>query len=230
MYSLLSLYISHTFDRLWTNLVFGVDRLLGTHMKNTKSSFNARMPLAVTLIIAAFASAFFISTYSNKGEKYWVLSNSIVKGHVITPSDVRRVHMNLSSISGNYLRASEQVIGQVAIRSMVVDEVLSVSDVANAFGSYASSAVPLSLRSSDLATGVGIGDQVDIYWVFDSFNGEGVIDPIMILGSVTLVGLDDSKNSLGGDVSITVAIEETQVLRLLSATTQGRLVVVRSYV
>jgi hypothetical protein len=88
----------------------------------------------------------------------------------------------------------------------------------------------LSLRSSDFATGVGIGDQVDIYWVFDSLNGEEVIDPIMILGGVTIVGLDDSKNTLGGEVSITVAIEETQVLRLLSATTQGRLVVVRSYV
>ncbi|MFM1967816.1 MAG: hypothetical protein RL590_673, partial [Actinomycetota bacterium] len=68
------------------------------------------------------------------------------------------------------------------------------------------------------------------YWVFDPLNGEEVVDPIMILGGVTIVGFDDSKNTLGGDVSITVAIEETQVLRLLSATTQGRLVVVRSYV
>jgi hypothetical protein len=57
-----------------------------------------------------------------------------------------------------------------------------------------------------------------------------VIDPILILGAVTVIGLDDSKNALGGDVSISVAIEETQVLRLLSATTQGRLVVVRTYV
>jgi hypothetical protein len=86
------------------------------------------------------------------------------------------------------------------------------------------------LRSSDLAAGVNLGDPVDIYWVFDSRNGEGVIDPILILGAVTVIGLDDSKNALGGDVSISVAIEETQVLRLLSATTQGRLVVVRTYV
>ena len=56
------------------------------------------------------------------------------------------------------------------------------------------------------------------------------MDPILILGGVSLEGLDDSKNALGGDVGITVAIEETQVLRLLSATTQGRLVVVRAYV
>jgi hypothetical protein len=69
-----------------------------------------------------------------------------------------------------------------------------------------------------------------LYWVLDSRNGEEVIDPVLVLGAVTLIGLDDSKNSLGGDVSITVAIEETQVLRILSATTQGRLVVVRSHV
>jgi hypothetical protein len=94
----------------------------------------------------------------------------------------------------------------------------------------ATSAVPLSLRSSDLASGIIEGDPVDIYWVLDSRNGEAVIDPILIMGGVTIITLDDSKNSLGGDISITVAIEETQVLRVLSATTQGRLVVVRTHV
>ena len=199
-------------------------------MKNNKSSFSARMPLAITLIIAAFASAFFISTYSNKGDTYWVLTSPITTGHVIAPSDIRSVHMNLSSSAQNYLRTGDQVIGLVAKRTMNADEVLSVSDVTNSNDSLATSAVPISLRSLDLASGVGLGDPVDIYWVLDSRNGEAVVDPILILGAVTVIGLDDSKNALGGDVSISVAIEETQVLRLLSATTQGRLVVVRSYV
>jgi hypothetical protein len=199
-------------------------------MKNNKSSFSARMPLAITLIIAAFASAFFISTYSNKGDTYWVLSTPITTGHVIAPSDIRSVHMNLSSSAQNYLSTADQVIGLVAKRTMAADEVLSVSDVTNASDSLATSAVPISLRSLDLASGVGLGDPVDIYWVLDSRNGEAIVDPILILGAVTVIGLDDSKNALGGDVSISVAIEETQVLRLLSATTQGRLVVVRSYV
>jgi len=199
-------------------------------MKNNKSSFSARMPLAITLIIAAFASAFFISTYSNKGDTYWVLTSPITTGHVIAPSDIRSVHMNLSSSAQNYLRTSDQVIGLVAKRTMNADEVLSISDVTNSNDSLGTSAVPISLRSLDLASGVGLGDPVDIYWVLDSRNGEAVVDPILILGAVTVIGLDDSKNALGGDVSISVAIEETQVLRLLSATTQGRLVVVRSYV
>lgn len=203
---------------------------MGTDMKNNKSSFSARMPLAITLIIAAFASAFFISTYSNKGDTYWVLTSPITTGHVIAPSDIRSVRMNLSSSAQNYLRTADQVIGLVAKRTMNADEVLSVSDVTNSNDSLATSAVPISLRSLDLASGVSLGDPVDIYWVLDSRNGEAVVDPILILGAVTVIGLDDSKNALGGDVSISVAIEETQVLRLLSATTQGRLVVVRSYV
>jgi hypothetical protein len=113
---------------------------------------------------------------------------------------------------------------------MGVGEVISTSDVTTSSQAMSTSAVPLSLRSADLASGVIVGDSVEIYWVLDSRNGEGVMDPILILGGVSLIGLDDSKNALGGDIGITVAIEETQVLRLLSATTQGRLVVVRAYV
>jgi hypothetical protein len=199
-------------------------------MKNKKSSYSARMPLAITLIIAAFASAFFISTYSNKGADYWVVANSFAPGHLITESDVVATHMNLGNSSENYLSTSDQLIGLVATRTMVVGEVISTSDVTTSSQAMSTSAVPLSLRSADLASGVIVGDSVDIYWVLDSRNGEGVMDPILILGGVSLIGLDDSKNALGGDIGITVAIEETQVLRLLSATTQGRLVVVRAYV
>ena len=203
---------------------------MGTAMKNKKSSYSARMPLAITLIIAAFASAFFISTYSNKGADYWVVANSFAPGHLITESDLVATHMNLGSSSENYLSTSDQLIGLVATRTMGVGEVISTSDVTTSSQAMSTSAVPLSLRSADLASGVIVGDSVDIYWVLDSRNGEGVMDPILILGGVSLIGLDDSKNALGGDVGITVAIEETQVLRLLSATTQGRFVVVRAYV
>ena len=199
-------------------------------MKNKKSTFSARMPLAITLIIAAFVSAFFISTYSNKGADYWVVANSFAPGHLITESDLVAAHLNLGNISENYLSTSDQVIGLVATRTMSSGEVVSTSDVTTASQALSTSAVPLSLRSADLAAGVIVGDFVDIYWVLDSRNGEGVMDPILILGGVSLIGLDDSKNALGGEIGITVAVEETQVLRLLSATTQGRLVVVRAYV
>ena len=199
-------------------------------MKNKKDSYGARMPLAITLIVAAFASAFFISTYSNKGYNYWVIAQPVTPGHVIALTDLRTDQLNLGDSADYYLTESDQIVGLVATRQMQVGEVMSTTDVSSSAEAMATSAVPLNLRSGDFAFGVNIGDSVDLYWVLDSRNGEEVIDPILILGGVTLIGLDSSKNSLGGDVSITVAIEETQVLRMLSATTQGRLVVVRSHV
>ena len=199
-------------------------------MKNKKVSYGARMPLAITLIVAAFGSAFFISTYSNRGSNYWVIAQPVTPGHVITQTDLTADHLNLGQSTEYYLRQTDQAVGLVATRQMQIGEVISITDVSSSAESMATSAVPLNLRSGDLAAGISVGDAVDLYWVLDSRNGEEVIDPILILGGVILIGLDDSKNSLGGDVSITVAIEETQVLRMLSATTQGRLVVVRSHV
>jgi hypothetical protein len=199
-------------------------------MKNTKDSYGARLPLAITLIVAAFASAFFISTYSNRGYDYWVIAQPVTPGHVITMEDLTTDHLNLGQSTDYYLRESDQIVGLVITRQMQAGEVISTTDVSSSKESMATSAVPLNLRSGDLASGISVGDSVDLYWVLDSRNGEVVIDPILILGGVSLIGLDSSKNSLGGDVSITVAIEETQVLRMLSATTQGRLVVVRSHV
>lgn len=199
-------------------------------MKHKKDSYGARMPLAITLIVAAFASAFFISTYSNRGYDYWVIAQSVTPGHVISLADLANDHLNLGDSTDYYLRETDQIVGLVATRQLQPGELISTADVNSSADSMATSAVPLNLRSSDLASGISVGDPVDLYWVLDSRNGEEVVDPILILGGITLVGLDSSKNSLGGDVSITVAIEETQVLRMLSATTQGRLVVVRTHV
>lgn len=93
-----------------------------------------------------------------------------------------------------------------------------------------SSAVPLSIRSLDIAAGIQVGEQVDIYWVIDSQNGEIPTDPVLILGGITLLSFDEKSKNFGTDASLTVAIEETQVLHLLRATTHGRLVVVRTHV
>ena len=52
----------------------------------------------------------------------------------------------------------------------------------------------------------------------------------MILGGVTVLSFDQKSKNFGTDAALTVAVEETQVLRLLKATTHGRLVVVRAHV
>ena len=190
----------------------------------------SRLPLAVTLIAAAFVSAFLIATFSNKGADYWVINHPISPGHQISSSDVSIVHMNLDASAQFYFSDEVEPIGMIATRIMHAGEIIGSMDLTSTVDAMSTSAVPLSVRSVDVATGLSIGEGVDIYWVLDTQNGEEVIDPVLILGGVTLLSFDDGGKNFGSDIGLSVAVEETQVLRLLSATTLGRLVVIRSHV
>ena len=195
-----------------------------------KKTRSTRLPLAVTLIAAAFVSAFLIATFSNKGADYWVINVPISPGHQISSADVSIAHLNLDASSQFYLSVEVEPIGMVATRIMHPGEIIGSNDLTSAIDAMSTSAVPLSVRSVDVATGLSIGEDVDIYWVMDTQNGEDVMDPVLILGGVTLLSYDDGGKNFGSDVGLSVAVEETQVLRLLSATTLGRLVVIRSHV
>jgi hypothetical protein len=198
-----------------------------TLQKKTRSS---RLTLAVTLIVAAFVSAFLLATFSNQGADYWVINAPISPGHQISASDVSMSHLNLAASAPNYL--SNQIVptGMVATRTMQIGEIVGSSDLTSVVDAMSTSAVPLSIRAADIATGLSIGEAVDIYWVLDTQNSEESIDPILILGGVTLLSYDNGGKNFGSDIGLSVAVEETQVLRLLSATTLGRLVVIRSHV
>ena len=105
-----------------------------------------------------------------------------------------------------------------------------IENVSSSKNRLAASAVPISIRAVDVAYGIALGESVDIYWVIDSQNGELPVEPVLILGGVSLVSYDQKSMNFGTDAALTIAVQQTQVLRVLSATTHGRLVVVRSHV
>ena len=195
-----------------------------------KKTHSARLPLAITLIVAAFASTFLIATFSNKGADYWVISLPISPGHQISASDVSIAHLNFVASSEFYLGKDVDPIGMVATRIMHPGEIIGSTDLTSTANAMSTSAVPLSVRSVDVPTNLRIGEDIDIYWVLDAQIDEDVMDPILILGGVTLLSFDDGGKNFGSDIGLSVAVEQTQVLRLLSATTLGRLVVIRSHV
>jgi hypothetical protein len=195
-----------------------------------KKTASSRLPLAITLIAAAFVSSFLIATVSNKGSDYWVINAPISPGHQIAASDVSLAHFNLASSGLFYLSDETEPIGMVATRIMHVGEIIGNADLTSTIDAMSTSAVPISVRAVDVANGLNIGEAVDIYWVIDTQISEDSMDPILILGGVTLLSYDDAGKSFGSDIGLSVAVEETQVLRLLSATTLGRLVVIRSHV
>jgi hypothetical protein len=202
----------------------------GCSHDNEKEIFKLTPPSSQTLVFAAFASTFFIATFANKGSDYWTVTNPISPGHTISASDIKKIHVNLNQSANTYMSTNNEPIGMVAKRQLHPNEIIANSDLTNSVDAMSTSAVPISVRGVDLATGLMVGEGVDIYWVLDTQNGESAVDPILILGGVTLLSYDKGGNNFGSDIGITVAVEETQVLRLLSATTMGRLVVVRSHV
>jgi hypothetical protein len=203
---------------------------LGALMRKPPSSNRSRMPLAISLIIASFLSAFFLATFSRSTTEYWVATIDLQSGHQISSGDLSLMDMDLSSSSMVYLSKDLDLLGQVVIKNVVAGEVMAINSVSSTAKTMASSAVPLSIRSVDLAAGIYVGALVDIYWVIDSLNGEFPLDPILILGSVPIISADVKNKNFGTDAAITVSVEQTQVLRLLSATTSGRLVVISSNV
>ena len=203
---------------------------LGALMRKPPSSNRSRMPLAISLIIASFLSAFFLASFSRSTTEYWVATIDLQSGHQISSGDLSLMDMDLSSSSMIYLSKDLDPLGQVVIKNVVAGEVIAINSVSSTAKTMASSAVPLSIRSVDLAAGIYVGALVDIYWVIDSLNGELSQDPILILGSVPIISADVKNKNFGTDAAITVSVEQTQVLRLLSATTSGRLVVISSNV
>jgi hypothetical protein len=198
-----------------------------TLYKKTRTS---RLPLAITLIAGAFVSTFLIATFSNRGADYWVITTPMSPGHQISASDVSLAHLNLDVSAKFYLSKEVEPIGMIATRIMHSGEIIGSTDLTSALNAMSTSAVPISVRSVDVATGLNIGEEVDIYWVLDVQSGDSSVDPILILGGVTLLSIDNGGKNFGSDTGLSVAVEETQVLRLLSATTLGRLVVIRSHV
>ena len=199
-------------------------------MAYKKESVRSRTPLAIALIAASFLSAFFVATVSHRGSQYWVAVVDMSPGHQIISGDIELRTLDLDASSFLYLAKGDTPLGLISNGTVVSGQILSSDIVSSSSNLLASSAVPISIRALDLAAGIQVGEGVDIYWVIDSQNGEAPTDPVMILGGVVLLSFDQKSKNFGTDAGLTVAVEKTQVLRLLTATTYGRLVVIRSHV
>jgi hypothetical protein len=199
-------------------------------MSYKKPSSRTRTPLAITLIIASFLSAFFLATFSHRGSDFWVATVDMSQGHQIVTGDIALRRFDLDSSASLYLAKGEDPLGLIVINTLTPGQILTSQGVSSSSELLSASAVPISIRAVDVAGGIAAGEGVDIYWVIDSQNGELPVDPILILGGVRLLSFDQKSKNFGTDAALTLAVEETQVLRLLSATTHGRLVVVRSHV
>lgn len=188
-----------------------------------------RLILAIALICASFLSALIFAAVSNKNEEVWVARTFLPAGHRLEAEDLKRLPVNLGEISDLYLRGERPPLGSLLTHRFDAGELLTRSGVDSTGLAEVASQVPVKARSADVPIGVRMGDEVDIYWLTDSQNGESYSEPELVLADAVVLDMNKSGQNFGSEVSMTVSIPAGAVLRLLTATTQGRLVLVSAH-
>ena len=197
-------------------------------MKTKNPVIQTRIVIAVSLLIAALISSIAITTIGNTSSQYWVASRAISPGEVITNTDVTRSSASLKNSSELYLSDEINPVGKIATRSIGTAELIAQSAISEVTSDNSAEIVPLHLSNSDIPSDSQVGEEIAIYWVPESMGSQIVTEPQRVLRGIYLRSIDKKNSNFGNDVAITVSVPPSQVISLLSATSTGRLVVVRA--
>lgn len=194
-----------------------------------RKSSRGRLVLAIVLIAASLVSAFIFSSLANQKTSMIVSTNFLLPGHQIIESDLTQIQVSLGEVADNYVSDASQIVGSFTKVRIEAHELISTSSLSSQSDAISLSSVPLSIRSADAPDGLIPGALVDIYWVQDDTNADMQLIPELVVVGAHVLAITKSGSNFGSEVGLTVAISSEDVLLLLGATSQGRVVLVSSH-
>jgi Flp pilus assembly protein CpaB len=194
-----------------------------------RKSSRGRLVLAIVLIAASLVSAFIFSSLANQKTSMIVSTNFLLPGHQIIESDLTRIQVSLGEVADNYVSDTSQIVGSFTKLRIEARELISKSSISSQSDAISLSSVPLSIRSADAPDGLFPGASVDIYWVQDDTNADMQLIPELVVVDAHVLAITKSGSNFGSEVGLTVAVSSEDVLLLLGATSQGRVVLVSSH-
>ena len=194
-----------------------------------RKSSRGRLVLAIVLIAASLVSAFIFSSLANQKTSMIVSTNFLLPGHQIIESDLTRIQVSLGEVADNYVSDNSQIVGSFTKVRIEAHELISKSSLSSQSDAISLSSVPLSIRSADAPDGLIPGASVDIYWVQDDTNADMQLIPELVVVGAHVLAITKSGSNFGSEVGLTVAVSSEDVLLLLGATSQGRVVLVSSH-
>ena len=200
-------------------------RPMAIQSKNSRS----RLVLAIALIVASLISAFIFSSLANQKTTMIVSTTFLLPGHQITDSDLASVQVALGDVAGNYVSQESEIVGTFTKIRIEANELIARTSVSAQLDSLSLSSVPLSIRSADAPEGISPGSIIDIYWVQAETSGEIQLIPELVIAGAHVLAITKSGSNFGSEVGLTVAVHSDEVLSLLGATSQGRVVLVSSH-
>jgi Flp pilus assembly protein CpaB len=194
-----------------------------------RKSSRGRLVLAIVLIAASLVSAFIFSSLANQKTSMIVSTDFLLPGHQIIESDLMQIQVSLGEVADNYVSDASQIVGTFTRLRIEAHELISKSSISSQSDAISLSSVPLSIRSADAPDGLIPGATVDIYWVQDDTNADMQLIPELVVVGAHVLAITKSGSNFGSEVGLTVAVSSEDVLLLLGATSQGRVVLVSSH-
>lgn len=198
-------------------------------MVTYKEKSPSHLPLAITLVIASFLSAFILAVTSNRGDQYWIARHTLLPGTLIASTDVATAKFSLGKKASIYINKNENPVGTLVLSRISAESLITKDAIGSNLSHGSRHLVPLRIGSSDLPSAIMSGETIDLYWVDSQDNNLSPSPPILIVSGIYLVAIDKSGKNFGSDNSLTVSVEASDVLSVLNSTSFGRLVVVSTH-
>ena len=197
-------------------------------MNNSSKASQTRLVIAVSLFAAALISAMALTALGNQSDTYWVASKNLTPGAQINEADLAQVQVSLGDSSSDYLAEDSSPIGTYVLHAIGKGELISINALSDTSREMRSEQVPISVRGSDIPSDIELGEAINIYWVPEAMGVQKVGESVLVISGAYLRSMDRKSANFGTDVALTISVFNREVFALLSATSTGRLVVVRS--
>lgn len=179
----------------------------------------------IMAIGAIFLSLFAVSILlgSSSGSPVWMVTTTIPAGSKITPSEIQMVKANLASDSGHFLSGTQGVAGQYATRLLQRGDLIAATDLTRKSVIATATFLPIGVAVNDLPSDLMVGDLVDIYVI----PKDQMVLPAVVAHRISIQSVDQKSRALGGSVAVSVAASASLATIIVTAESQGRLVLAR---
>jgi hypothetical protein len=189
----------------------------------------AKTYFAIGLLALSLFAAFAITGQANKSVKVWTASKDLAAGDVIKIGSTSLVKVFLPVNSSQYLNEKSKIVDLVVTRRILKGELIPNSALSAAYDGESNRSVPLKIERNDLPNDLVSGQSVDIYSLpQEGVNSSKSTKTELISTDVVVESIDLKSKEMGGEIGIVLKIPERDVIYLLSAINQSRIVVVRS--
>lgn len=189
----------------------------------------AKTYFAIGLLALSLFAAFAITGQANKSVKVWTASKDLAAGDVIKIGSTSLVKVFLPVNSSQYLNENSKILDLVVTRRILKGELIPNSALSAAYDGESNRSVPLKIERNDLPNDLVSGQSVDIYSLpQEGVNSSKSTKTELISTDVVVESIDLKSKEMGGEIGIVLKIPERDVIYLLSAINQSRIVVVRS--